>query len=379
MRLLIIFFLSVFICKAQDTIYARKLIEQLCSKKCYGRGYLNNGLENAAKILKSEFKSIGCQPLFEKGYYQEFAFNVNTFPTEVNLKINGKIMEPGKDFIIAPESNNVDGMLTMKKKDSVTYINESHGFSFLISVKKKLTWSVATYTAPYAKVEVLESSLPPGVLIADVDINNKYLVQHKNNNICAYLNGTENNDTVIVFSAHYDHLGGMGKTTYFPGGNDNASGTSVVMNLAKYYVAHPPKYKTVFLLFAGEEAGLLGSKYFVENSPIDLKKIKFLMNLDLLGTGDDGIMLVNGAILPKQFELMQKINAEKNYVKEIQKRGKARNSDHYYFTEAGVPAFFLYTLGGSTFYHDVFDTAKSLSLRDYVDVCKLLIDFTEQL
>ena len=51
-----------------------------------------------------------------------------------------------------------------------------------------------------------------------------------------------------------------------------------------------------FLLFSGEEAGLLGSKYYTEHPLFPLKEIKFLTNLDLLGTGDDGIMVVNASV-----------------------------------------------------------------------------------
>jgi Zn-dependent M28 family amino/carboxypeptidase len=182
-----------------------------------------------------------------------------------------------------------------------------------------------------------------------------------------------------MFSAHYDHLGGMGKETFFPGANDNASGVSALLNLIAYYTKHPPKYKTLFLFFAGEEAGLMGSHYFAESKAVDLKKIKFLINLDLLGTGDDGIMVVNGALHEKEFTLLNVVNSEKQLVKEIKKRGKAKNSDHYWFSEAGVPCFFIYTLGGVASYHDVFDVEKTLPLTDYKDVITLLIDFANAL
>jgi Zn-dependent M28 family amino/carboxypeptidase len=213
----------------------------------------------------------------------------------------------------------------------------------------------------------------------EVNIESKVLTKYINKNICGYIPGKINNDTMVIFSAHYDHLGGMGKATFFPGANDNASGVSVLLNLVKYYTKNPPKYKTLFIFFAGEEAGLLGSKYFVESKVVDLKKIKFLVNFDLLGTGDEGIMVVNGYTFEKQFGLLESINKEKNLVKEIKRRGKASNSDHYWFSEAGVPCFFIYTLGGIKAYHDVYDVAKTLPLTDYVDVFKLVTEFTDKL
>ena len=86
----------------------------------------------------------------------------------------------------------------------------------------------------------------------------------------------------------------MGKKTYFPGGNDNASGTSMVLNLMEYYSnpINKPRYTIVFILFAGEEAGLLGSEYYTTHPTKDLNKIKFLLNLDLMGTGEEGMMVV---------------------------------------------------------------------------------------
>ena len=97
--------------------------------------------------------------------------------------------------------------------------------------------------------------------------------------------------------------------------------------------------------------------------------------MDLLGTGDDGIMVVNATVFKEQFEKLNTINTEKNYVKQIKQRGKAANSDHYWFTEKGVPSFFIYTMGGIQAYHDIYDIEKTLPLTDYVDVCNLLIEF----
>lgn len=377
--LFVLFFLIPFFPgMAQDTIYARKVIKELCTPKYFGRGYVKNGGEKAAQYLAKELKKNKALPLFTDGYFQNYKFSVNTFPSEMELKLNGKVLVPGKDYIITPESNSMDGIFVLSKKDSITWMNENYGNPLLIVKKKKLTYSVATHTAPYCKFEILESSLPAGNLVAEVAVESKFKMDFQNRNVCAYVNGSQNNDSMIVFTAHYDHLGGMGKKAFFPGANDNASGVSFVLNLVKHYVAHPPKYKTLFLFFSGEEAGLLGSDHFVKNKTVDLKKIKFLINLDLLATGDDGIMLVNGAIHEKEFALIQKINDEKKLVKEIKKRGKAKNSDHYWFTEAGVPSFFLYTLGGVTFYHDVFDRAETLPLTDYCDVFRLLLEFINQ-
>lgn len=376
----IVFFLSVtFFTKSQDSLYARLIIKKLTSKECYGRGYLNNGLDVAANFISDQLKRYKAKPLFSTGYYQEFDFNVNTFPTKVSVKLNGKVIKPGNDFILNPQSGSIKGKFNLKQIDSVTYKAIDSPIPLILSLKRKLTFSVATNSVSGCEIELLNKNQYKDFKTLDVNIESKVLTKYINKNICAYIDGTKNNDTCIYFTAHYDHLGGLGKKTFFPGANDNASGVSMLLNFIKYYSEHPPKYKAVFVFFAGEEAGLLGSKHFVEKEGIDLKTIKFLINLDLLGTGDDGIMVTNGAVLTSQFEMLTKINAQKNYVKEIKKRGKAQNSDHYWFTEKGVPAFFIYTLGGIKAYHDVDDIEKTLPLTDYGDVFRLLRDFVNEL
>ena len=370
---------SFLILHSQDSLYARLVIKELTSKKYYGRGYLNNGLDAAAKFISSELKRFKATPLFTTGYYQWFDFDVNTFPGKMSVKINGRLLKPGYDFIPSPESGSIKGKYKLEKKDSVTYLAIGSPIPLALSLKRKLTFSVATNSAAYCAIDVLNKNQFKEFKTIDLNVESKVLTKYISKNICGFIKGTRNNDTMVVFSAHYDHLGGIGKNTWFPGANDNASGVSMVLNLVKYYSENPPKYKTVFVFFAGEEAGLIGSKYFIDNNTLDLTKVKFLINLDLLGTGDDGMMVVNATEFKPQFGILKRINEEQNLVKEIKQRGKARNSDHYWFSEKGVACFFIYTLGGTKAYHDVFDIEKALPLTDYSDVFKLLTAFVSRL
>ncbi len=94
-----------------------------------------------------------------------------------------------------------------------------------------------------------------------------------------------------------------------------------------------------------------------------------------MGSGEEGITVVNATEYPKQFQQLFDINTKKNYLTTIKKRGKAANSDHYWFSENGVPAFFIYTMGPNKNYHDVFDTYENLSFNEYNDLIKLLGEF----
>lgn len=112
---------------------------------------------------------------------------------------------------------------------------------------------------------------------------------------------------------------------------------------------------------------------------VDLAKIKFLLNFDIMGAGEEGIQIVNSSIFEKEYALLDQINSEKKYLKQIRKRGEACNSDHCPFYEKGVPSFFTYTLGGPGHYHDVFDTSESLNLAEFEDLKNLFIEFIQNL
>ncbi|MFB0926414.1 MAG: M28 family peptidase, partial [Vicingaceae bacterium] len=142
---------------------------------------------------------------------------------------------------------------------------------------------------------------------------------------------------------------------------------------------YPPTKTVVFIAFGAEEIGLVGSQYFVQNPPFDLKKINFVFNMDLMGTGSEGAMIVNGKIFENQYKSLTKINEEHNYLPIIKKRGKAANRDHYWFSENGVPAFFIYLMGGIKAYHDIYDVSETLPLTKFEDTFRLIRDFVDEL
>jgi aminopeptidase YwaD len=362
---------------AQDISYNRKMVDTLASPTFWGRGYTNDGMKKAANFLANQFKILGLKPLGKKDYLQKFTYSANTFPGNMEVIINDKKLTTGVDYIVGAESKGNKATGKLDQKDSVTFVDTKN--KILISLEKKLTWSAEQKEENYTRIQLDKTRFTEIPKTIQVNIENKFIKKFDAANVCAMVTGTQKPDSFIFITAHYDHLGGMGKDTYFPGANDNASGVALLLSLAKYYAAHPQKYSIAFILFAGEEIGLLGSKYYIENPIVPLKNIRFLTNTDLAGTGVDGITVVNATEFPKEFALMQKINTDNKYLKSVNPRGKAANSDHYFFTEKGVPAFFFYTLGGIAAYHDVFDKAATLPLTEQADLMQLLIKFNEEL
>lgn len=392
------------------------ITKELCSEKYHGRGYVNNGHELAANFIQSKFEDFGLKPI-ESEYQQNFTFDVNTFPEFVEVKIGEEPLLVGEDFIIDASSGSCNGVFepvfisTDKDFFKFEYSNESREGKVLVIrdidtkdidtnqmlrdwkykgaqlapviflTNKKYTWTVGRTEFKYPIIELRDSVYSSRISNSeslDINIQNKFIKNLKSQNVIGKVEGKCKSKT-IVFSAHYDHLGQLGKGAYFPGANDNASGVAMLLYLAKYYSENQPKCNMVFMAFGGEEAGLLGSKQYVEHPIFPLSDIKFLINLDILGTGDEGITVVNGAVYTKQFKKLTKINSKAGYLKKIKMRGKAANSDHYFFSEAGVPSIFIYTMGGVSYYHDIYDRAETLPLNEFDDLAKLLIEFVIKL
>jgi aminopeptidase YwaD len=377
LKLTTLLLLICFIAHAQDRIFARKMLDTLTSAHFWGRGYTHDGVLKAADFLTAQLKSYGLQPMDGENYLQYFNYPVNTFPGKMEVTLNGLPLMPGRDFIISPDSRGVKGSGRLIQKDSVTFADTIN--KILVVFEKKLTWSVEANALTYTVIELDRNKVKVIPQTIKVNIENKEVADFKTANICSIVKGTVKPDSVIVYTAHYDHLGGMGSKTYFPGANDNASGVVQLLTLAKYYAAHPQPYSMAFILFSGEEAGLLGSKYFTQNPLIPLSHIRFLVNLDLEGTGIDGITVVNATVYPKEFAMLKQINEKDKYMVKINSRGKAPNSDHYLFTEKGVPAFYIYTLGGIQAYHDIYDISATLPLTKYEDEFHLLVKFNDAL
>ena len=383
---------------AQDINYARDIIDTLCSKEMYGRGYLFDGDKKAANFIEAEFERIGLQK-FEYSYQQKFNLDINTFEGRQVLKINGKELKLGKDYILSPNSGSGKGevkFISFKqfteekscKTKGIVMTNSNYNklllnkkmlskalmASIIIKLNdSKLTASLAQYQLPIPVVEILvENDL--NFKKVEFDINSELKKDYQSQNVIGMTKGSIYPDSFQVLCAHYDHLGGMGDV-YFPGANDNAAGIAMLIEMARFYKLNPPKYSMIFIAFGGEEAGLVGSKYFVENPLIDLKNIKFLMNMDLVGTGEKGITVVNGKVFTDEFEKLVSINNKFKLLTHIKSRGKAANSDHHHFTEAGVPSFFIYAMGEPGHYHDINDNGSDLKLEEFKDIFKLINEY----
>ncbi len=407
--------------KAQgEKEFIRQRIERLASPEFHGRGYVMNGGNIAAQYIADEFISYGVLPLGQNGsYFQDYDFSINTFPGRVFVQVNKAVLKPGPDYIVNAASSPWQSQKRQKMKhldlsevkDSLQWDNVKKKIKpggvyyltgadtptnklslgirkfatelpeglFIVPKHGKLTWTANTNKVPGTIVYIEDTVLPKKPKKVLVNVDTRYVDVFKAKNVIGYVKGTEQPDSFIVFTAHFDHLGRMGKNALFAGANDNASGTALVLYLANYFAKHPQRYSVAFMLFSGEEAGLLGSKYYVENPIFPLQQIRFLVNMDMTGEATNGITVVNGVSHEPEFALMEAINVDSVYAKKINKRERTSNSDHYHFSKEGVPAVFIYGNGTKPHYHDVFDLPKEITLERVDGLAQLLIKLTGRL
>jgi Zn-dependent M28 family amino/carboxypeptidase len=237
---------------------------------------------------------------------------------------------------------------------------------------RKLVQTQRTYALGFPFVQVKKESWDSLAQSVEINIKNKLEEAYQTQNVIGFIEGEI--DSFFVFGAHYDHLGRVGKDVYFPGANDNASGVATVLSLAKYYHDNKikPKYSIAFMLFSAEEAGLIGSLYYTKNPLFPLSKIKVMFNLDMVGTGVEGLSVVNGKENPKVSELLQELSDKNNFFDDIRIGKGSANSDHHFFNTSGVPSVFLFTRGGPQYYHDILDRSETLELNKLDELIKML-------
>ena len=207
-------------------------------------------------------------------------------------------------------------------------------------------------------------------------------------NLAVVLPGTDPTlrDEIVVIGAHYDHLGTgnefsladkseMGKI--HRGADDNASGTSSVLELADaLYKNRAALKRTVWVMFFGaEEMGTLGSNDFVKNPPVDfsVKNTAAMVNLDMVGRCQNNKVMVYGAGTGSGFgELLKRVDKDIGMEIKTSPDGFG-GSDQLAFMNAGIPVLFFFT-GSHADYHKPSDTADKLDVAAQAKITALAFD-----
>ncbi|QBN18710.1 M28 family metallopeptidase [Flavobacterium nackdongense] len=199
------------------------------------------------------------------------------------------------------------------------------------------------------------------------------------NNVIGMLPGKSKPDEYVIFSAHYDHLGMKknGEDKVFNGANDDASGTTAVIALAKYLKELNQNERTIiFVAFTGEEVGGFGSKYFSEN--MDAKKVVAMFNIEMIGT--DSKWGKNSAYITgfekSDFGTILQQNLKGSnfnfYPDPYPKQQLFYRSDNARLAALGVPAHTISTskMDSEPNYHKLSDEVSSLDLANMTEIIK---------
>ena len=207
------------------------------------------------------------------------------------------------------------------------------------------------------------------------------------NNLVGYIDNQS--ATTIIIGAHYDHLG-LGnqgssldanpQNKIHNGADDNASGVAGVIELARYFQTNKIKEPAnfLFLCFSGEELGLYGSKYFTENPTIDLTKVGYMINLDMIGRLDpvSKSLAVSGTGTSPTWEpLLKSLSTDMLQIKTDS--AGVGPSDHTSFYLKNIPVLHFFT-GSHSDYHKPSDDVEKINLEGEKEILQLIIRLIEK-
>ena len=196
------------------------------------------------------------------------------------------------------------------------------------------------------------------------------------NNVIGFVDNKAEN--TIIIGAHFDHLGFGGEGSLYRdsikavhnGADDNASGVSVLLNLAAKLKEKNTNNNYLFMAFSGEEMGLLGSNYFVKNPTIETKKVSYMINMDMVGRmKKDSTLAVYGTGTSPIFK--QALKSHNDNFRLVQQESGVGPSDHTSFYLADIPVLHFFT-GQHEDYHKPGDDSEKLNydgmylISDYI-------------
>ena len=232
------------------------------------------------------------------------------------------------------------------------------------------------------RLEPQSAPLPGWRIRGRVAIERK---EAESRNVLAILPGTGGKETVVL-GAHYDHLGfggpnsaAPGETAVHHGADDNASGTAMLVEVARILAAEGPFPRTIlFAAFSGEERGLLGSAHYTANAAVPLPDTAVMVNLDMVGRLEGDKLIVHGTGTGTGLEALVDRLVAAHAFEVAKEPGGFGPSDHSSFYARKIPVLHLFT-GSHSDYHRPTDTADKINYAGMVRLTRLVADLVKEL
>lgn len=386
---------------AIDPAYVNSLIKTLSSDEMQGRQAFQPGAEKAADFIAAEFKKIGLQPLPGLKDFKQTFYAYQLKPGQATVQLNGQAVDPAKVMVVAgaPQLNWQSGSATaavvtvgptdnlqqkmgeVRKngKDALLLIDPAHADLFTRYQNYYSRGSISVEPEGPSYVLVLTEAKAPDSF--SVSVQNQ-VEKMPLTNVAGMIPGKSRKDEYVIFSGHYDHIGVLPPVkgdSIANGADDDASGTTAVIALAKHFKQLKNNERTLlFVAFTAEEIGGYGSQYF--SRQLDPAKVVAMFNIEMIGKeskfGKNAAFITGyektdfGKILQKnlagtQFTFHPDPYTEQNLF---------YRSDNATLARQGVPAHTISTdqIDVDKYYHTVDDEYETLNLDNIVSTIRAI-------
>lgn len=390
------------------------MTQELSSDKYRGRLAGDSGNTMAANFIAKEFQSIGLSPAGNKGtYFQSFDVYVPMVNESCTFKVYDKTRKLikqytyGKDFkeatlgasssgvVFGRLRDNSDKLGEIKLIDSPTLGEDTADYTTDASLVKSgidaviyPVYQINSFRTPYK----LQKSFKDGLIKVLVNLNtskelsvyakNGYYFEIKSsvninkvkvNNVIGKIDGKDKSLPPFILSAHFDHVGFDADGTIYPGALDNASGTSFLIECARYFKDKEPNRTIVFAAFNAEEEGLIGSEYFVTHPTVNITNAEDL-NFDMVGSAKKIPLTLLSS--PTRQESSKKLKDAARSSSVGINTMYEDNSDHAPFCANGINSTTLIHSDDSKI-HSPEDTIDNIDKDRFMDVFKVTETYME--
>ena len=373
----------------------KRIENNLSADDMEGRKAFTRGSEKAAAFISNEFKKMGLQT-FEgsNSYHQNFTIVQPKNPV-ISASFKSKPIDPENVIVFTclPDLN-----ITAKSGFKKVYLKQAAAFSKDVNEYIKLKENLLVFIdsnlqenfsrLSKRKKYLFKSEKSVVFVLGNYDSDN-FIINAKNEitenlatNVVGILPGKSKKNEFVIFSAHYDHLGtgeAINNDSIYNGANDDASGVTAVISLARYYKAVNNNERTlIFAAFTAEEIGGYGSQYF--SRQLDPEKTVAMFNIEMIGTESKwgkNSAYITGFDKSDMGKIIQKNLQESKftfYPDPYPQQDLFYRSDNATLARLGVPAHTISTskMDNEPNYHKLSDEVKTLDINNMTRIIQSL-------